>query len=125
MYIEKNFIKAISQSFKKYIEHGSRSTEKLKPIHNFVAQTLQTIFGEDYELHVMGDDNKEMKVEGKYYDKDIDVTVTKDNKPVVCLGIKFVTSNYKQNANNYFENMMGETANIQARKDLPYYQLIY
>jgi len=124
MYIEKDFIKAISQSFKKYIEHGSRSTEKLKPIHNFVAQTLQKIFGDTYEIHFLGDDTKEMKVKGKYYDKDIDITVAKDNKPVICLGIKFVTSNYKQNANNYFENMMGETANIQARKDLPYFQLI-
>ncbi len=124
MYIEKDFIKAISQSFKEYIEHGSRSTEKLKPIHNFVAQTLQKIFGETYEIHFLGDETKEMKVKGKYYDKDIDITVAKDNKPVICLGIKFVTSNYKQNANNYFENMMGETANIQALKDLPYFQLI-
>ncbi|MDI9356492.1 MAG: hypothetical protein QM536_05650, partial [Chitinophagaceae bacterium] len=124
MYIEKDFIKAISQSFNKYIEHGSRSTEKLKPIHNFVAQTLQKIFGESYNLYYMGSETKEMKVKGKYYDKDIDITVVKDEKPVICLGIKFVTSNYKQNANNYFENMMGETANIQARKDLPYFQLV-
>ncbi len=65
-----------------------------------------------------------MKVKGKYYDKDIDITVEKNKKPVLCLGIKFVTSNYKQNANNYFENMMGETANIQATKNLPYFQLI-
>lgn len=65
-----------------------------------------------------------MKVKGKYYDKDIDITVTKDNKPVMCIGIKFITSNYKQNTNNYFENMMGETANIQALKNLPYFQLI-
>lgn len=124
MYTEKDFIEAISQSFKRYIEHGSRSTEKLKPIHNFVAQTLQKIFGEIYEVHFLSDETKEMKVKGKYYDKDIDITVAKDNEPVICLGIKFVTSNYKQNANNYFENMMGETANIQARKDLPYFQLI-
>lgn len=123
-YLEKDFIKAISQSFEKYIENGPRSTKKLKPIHNFVAQTLQKIFGDTYEIHFLGDGNKEMKVKGKYYDKDIDVTVAKDNKPVICFGIKFVTSNYKQNANNYFENMMGETANIQARKDLPYFQLI-
>lgn len=124
MYIEKNFIKAISESFKKYIEFGARSTQKLKPIHDFVAQTLQNIWGLEYEIHYLGDSTKEMKVKGKYYDKDVDVTVTKDSEPVMCLGIKFVTSNYKQNANNYFENMMGETANIQARNDLPYFQLI-
>lgn len=70
----------------------------------------------------MGDDNKELTVEGKYYPKDIDITVTKKGTPVFCLGIKFVTSNYKQNANNYFENMMGETANTQAIGNLPYAQ---
>ncbi len=39
------------------------------------------------------------------------------------MGLKFVTSNYKQNANNYFESMMGETANIQ-RQNIPYAQVI-
>jgi hypothetical protein len=71
----------------------------------------------------MGDETKEKTVEGKYYPKDIDITVMEGEKPVFCLGIKFVTSNYKQNANNYFENMMGETANIQATQ-LPYAQFI-
>ena len=33
-------------------------------------------------------------------------------------------TNYKQNANNYFESMMGETANIQATGSLPYAHLI-
>ncbi len=124
MYSETTFLKAISESFQKYIEHGARSTEKLKPIHNFVAKTLQNIWGKDFEIHFMGEDTKEITVEGKYYPKVIDITVTHKDKPIFCLGIKFVTSNYKQNANNYFENMMGETANIQASKDLQYAQLI-
>ena len=72
----------------------------------------------------MGSNTQELKVTGKYYPKDIDITITQNDKPVLCLGIKFVTSNYKQNANNYFENMMGETANIQALGDLPYAQMI-
>jgi hypothetical protein len=68
-----------------------------------------------------------MTVEGKYYSKDIDVTVvSKEGKPVFCLGIKFVCSNYKKDNNNYkyFEEMMGETANIQALGNTPYAQLI-
>lgn len=124
MYKEDDFIKAISDSFNKYKEFGARSTEKLKPIHKFLAETLQNIFGADYELHYMGNNSKESSVEGKYYPKNIDMTVTKDNKPVFCVGLKFVTSNYKQNANNYFESMMGETANIQANKGLPYAHVI-
>lgn len=58
MYKEKELIEAISQSFKKYIEHGSRSTEKLKPINKFVAKTLQKIFGATYQIHFLGDETK-------------------------------------------------------------------
>jgi len=123
IYNEKEFIKAVELSFKMYKLHGARSTEKLKPIHKFIAETLAKIFGKNYELHFMGDENKEMTVAGKYYPKDIDITISRNKEPVFCLGIKFVTSNYKQNANNYFENMMGETANIQATQ-IPYAQLI-
>ena len=123
IYNEKDFIKAVEQSFKMYKLYGARSTAKLKPIHKFIAETLAKIFGKDFELHFMGDENKEMTVAGKYYPKDIDITISRNKEPVFCLGIKFVTSNYKQNANNYFENMMGETANIQATQ-LPYAQFI-
>ncbi len=124
MYNEQDFIQAISVSFQKYQKFGARSTQKLKPIHKFLAETLQSIFGAEYELHYLGDGSKEKTVEGKYYPKDIDMTITKDNKPLFCVGLKFVTSNYKQNANNYFESMMGETANIQANKGLPYAHII-
>jgi len=124
MYNEQEFIKALEQSFKMYKKHGARSTKKLKPIHTFIANTLKNIWDKSYSIYYMSDDTKEIAVEGKYYPKYIDITITKNEKPVFCLGIKFATSNYKQNANNYFENMMGETANIQAVGNLPYAQLI-
>jgi hypothetical protein len=124
VYNEKDFLKAIGESFKAYKEKGARSTAKLKPIHGFVASILSGIWDKDFEVYYLGDDRQEKKVEGKYYPKDIDITVMKGDKAVFCLGIKFVTSNYKQNANNYFENMMGETANVQAMGSLPYAQLI-
>jgi hypothetical protein len=124
IYNNKDFLKAIEDSFKAYKEKGARSTAKLKPIHKFVADTLANIWGNGFEVCYLGDDSKEATVEGKYYPKDIDITVLDGEKPIFCLGIKFVTSNYKQNANNYFENMMGETANIQAVGNLPYAQLI-
>jgi hypothetical protein len=124
IYIEADFIEAISSSYQKYKSFGVRSTEKLKPIHQFLADTLQLIFGREYELHYLGSQSKEKTIEGRYYPKDIDMTVTKDGNPVLCVGLKFVTSNYKQNANNYFENMMGETANIQAKPGLPYAHVI-
>jgi hypothetical protein len=120
MYNEIKFLEAISNSFKNYQVSGPRSTEKLKPIHLFWADTLKAIFGEQYQLHYLGGTSKEKTVKGKYYPKDIDITMTHNEHPIFCLGLKFVTSNYKQNANNYFENMMGETANIQANQGIPY-----
>jgi len=40
---KKNFLKALEQSFLMYKIKGSRSTEKLKPIHTFFADTLEDI----------------------------------------------------------------------------------
>lgn len=88
-----------------------------------MADTLKKIWGKKYEIYYMGESSKEATIDGKYYPKDIDITVMKGETPVFCLGVKFITSNYKQNANNYFENMMGETANIQANQ-IPYAQII-
>lgn len=116
-------LKAISASFANYKSYGARSTQKLKPLHDFLASTLLNIWGTEYKVKYLAENNKELKVAGKYYDKNIDITITKNNKPIFCVGIKFITSNYKQNSNNYFENMMGETANIQANQ-LPYAHFI-
>jgi len=118
-----DLISAIELSFKNYRESGARSPKKLIPIHGYFANILSKIFGSEYEIFYMGKNSKELTVPGKYYPKDIDITVTRNNIPIFCLGIKFITSNYKQNANNYFESMMGETANIQTC-GIPYAQLI-
>jgi hypothetical protein len=123
-YSEQEFLKAIGQSYANYKAYGSRSTRKLEPLHKYVTETLRRIWGADYTIGSMEPNNKEIIVEGKYYPKRIDVTVTQNADPIFCLGIKFITGNYKQNSNNYFENMMGETANIQAVPQLKYAHLI-
>lgn len=124
IYSEQDFLNAIALSFLNYKAHGARSTRKLEPLHEYVADVLRKIWGRDYSISSLEPNNKEKVVEGKYYFKKIDVTVTHNNNPVFCLGIKFITSNYKQNANNYFESMMGETANIQTIPKLKYAHLI-
>jgi hypothetical protein len=64
----------------------------------------------------------EHRLEGKYYPKNLDITIfkktnkapqTQDSECLVTISFKFVTSNYAQNSNNYFENLLGETANIR------------
>jgi len=56
-------------------------------------------------------------------DKKVDIAVMKGERPVAGIGIKFIMSNYRQNSNNYFENMLGETANIRTNSIL-YFQIV-
>ncbi len=124
LYVESDFLKAISRSYINYKTYGARSTRKLEPIHKYITDVLKLIWGSDYSISSLELNNKEMVVDGKYYPKRIDITVTKNENPIFCLGIKFITGNYKQNSNNYFESMMGETANIQALPNIKYAHLI-
>ena len=121
--ISKAMLSAIIASFEKYESDGARSTEKLKPLHEFAGDLLSHFTGGRFELSHMSTKGGELKVNGAYYPKDVDIVLSQKKRPVFCLGIKFVTSNYKQNANNYFEGMMGETANVQSA-GIPYAQLI-
>ena len=51
------------------------------------------------------------------------IAVCRGNTVLGAVGFKFVMSNYKQNSNNYFENMLGETANIRCNR-IPYFQVL-
>lgn len=68
-------------------------------------------------------DGKEEKLKGRYYEKAVDIVVRKDSVECAGVAVKFVMSNYAQNANNYFEGMLGETANLRS-KGLPYFQIL-
>lgn len=124
------FLDVISNSFCHFLQSGtSRSTAKLKPLHGAIAQDLALKLGEGYSIKSQGwSDDKEGDIEGRYMDKKVDITIynssTKGHKPKAIAGIavKFVMQNYSQNSNNYFENMLGETANIRAN-NCPYFQI--
>lgn len=60
---------------------------------------------------------------GRYLDKTIDILISKTGKNLAGIGVKFVMNNYSQNSNNYFENMLGETANIRSNKG-KYFQVL-
>ncbi|MEK7123725.1 MAG: hypothetical protein AAB851_02415 [Patescibacteria group bacterium] len=114
---QNKFIKAINSSFAAYNKTGgARSNKKLIPIHKFLSEIISGKLKNGYSIKSLGiGDGKEAIIDGKYYPKNLDVAVFKDDKIIATISFKFVTSNYKQNANNYFENLMGETANIRRR----------
>lgn len=107
-----------------------RSTKKLEIFHGAIARDLLarlTAFDEEYEVFAKGLDgkyNREQKVKGRYYEKDVDITVKKGGKNVAGFELKFPQSSFNKNANNMFENLLGNTANLRSAEDGIFYFLI-
>lgn len=117
------FLRVVGNSFKKFLETGSRSNEKLKILHGAIAKDLKDRLGVGYSVCSLGIGNgKEEKLDGRYIDKVVDITIKRGQKSIAGIGVKFVMQNYSQNSNNYFENMLGETANIRCA-NIPYFQI--
>ena len=119
------FLNVISDSFNEFLLSGtSRSTAKLKPLHGAIARDIATRLGRSYSVISQGYGiDKETKIRGRYINKMVDITVQNSKgKPVAGIAVKFVMQNYSQNSNNYFENMLGETANIRSN-NVPYFQV--
>lgn len=119
------FLQVISNSFREFINIGtSRSNKKLKPLHGAIAKDIAERLGEGYKVFSQGyEANKEKKISGRYINKMVDISIeNREGKSVCGIAVKFVMQNYSQNSNNYFENMLGETANIRANK-IPYFQI--
>ena len=119
------FLKVISSSFKTFLNTGSRSNEKLKILHGAIAADLGNRLGRErgFEVQALGIGNgRECNIEGRYIDKKVDITILRNGIITAGIGVKFVMQNYSQNSNNYFENMLGETANIRC-SNVPYFQI--
>lgn len=117
----------LKEAFATFLATSSRSNKKLLILHNKVATDILSLLGEGYSVKSLGvGDNKEATLTGRYFDKKVDITFFKkegDKEIAVAgLGVKMVMQNYAQNSNNYFENMMGETANLRCN-NIPYFQL--
>lgn len=132
--LETTFLESISAGLDAYnAPGGSRSNKKLIPIHGFLSDVLSAQLGKKYSIRSLGiGDGREYCAQGKYYEKDLDIAVLYEGVVLGTISFKFVTSNFLQNANNYFENLMGETANIRRenigfahllvlRRHTPYY----
>jgi len=110
-----------------YLITHPNSNEKIKPAHEWIKEKLEEELGPDYVV------STEYIIKGKFYDKRVDVVILKKGLPKGVVSFKFVSSNYSQNSNNYFENLIGECYNIQMnkipfchvlviRKNMPYFE---
>lgn len=118
------FLQIVKQSFLKFLRTHSRSNKKLIVLHGAIAKDIKDKLGNKYKIKSLGvGDGKEGKLDGRYMKKTVDILISKDKNDLAGIGVKFVMNNYSQNSNNYFENMLGETANIRTNnKD--YFQIL-
>lgn len=124
------FLNVLKQSFLTYLQTHARSNEKLKVLHGQIAKDIDNKIKDKntdktvYTVSALGFGNgKEEKIQGRYIEKMVDITIKNNNQSIAGMAVKYVMSNYFQNSNNYFENMLGETANIRSAKR-KYFQLL-
>lgn len=122
------FIEKIKELYNVYIKSHRRSSAKLVAFHGSIAADLQQRLGKDYVVYSMGfNEGKEKKISGRYMDKKVDVAIFKKVgeklEEIGGIAVKSIMTNYAQNSNNYFENMLGETANLRSSQKL-YFQVL-
>ncbi len=118
------FLQSIKKSFIKFLETHPNSNKKLIILHGAIASDIENRLGQEYEIRSLGIGNgKEGKTAGRYMKKTVDILISKNANDIAGIGVKFVMNNYSQNSNNYFENMLGETANIRT-SDKEYFQIL-
>ena len=119
-----SFLGVVDRAFDAFLTKGtSRSTDKLKPLHGAIAADIANLLGDEYDVWSQGYlHNRESSIEGRYIDKKVDIAIKRNDKHAAGIAVKFVMQNYSQNSNNYFENMLGETANIRCA-GCPYFQI--
>lgn len=119
-----DFLKILTKSFLKCLETNPRSNEKLKILHWAIAQDLSNRLWKEYTIKSLGfEEGKESDIEWHYMPKKVDISIFKGDKALWWIAVKFVMSNYSQNSNNYFENMLWETANLRCNNKI-YYQIL-
>ncbi len=114
--IETRFLDALQRTYAVYARRGSRSTDKLQVLHGWIRAELESILGNEYTIISLSNiavSQKPDEVDGMYYPKNINISVSRDNKVIGIINVSFVNSSFTKNANNYFENQMGRNANLQ------------
>lgn len=119
--LESRCLNALREAWRRGVE-SPRSPKKLDILHGWIRKELLQKLG-DYRIHGKttegGKYNKERVVDGKYYQKNVDIMISRGYHELGAISVKLIQSSYRKNAINYFEHQLGETANLRGQ------QLVY
>lgn len=111
---EEEFLECVKKATSLFFENGSRSNKKVDTIHKFIKKILDKIIVNKNLEHIYS-----VRLEHKIPacneagEKRCDIVVMKNNVASIVFPVKFVMSNYKQNKNNFWECLTGETMHIK------------
>ncbi len=125
--MENEFLKELKEIFifSRSSEDANRSSTKVDRLHGIISKHLNRKLGDDYVVETKETTGAETKIQGRYIKKSVDITLRniKTNKIVAGIGVKMPINTFGKNRINYFENLLGETANIRTN-NIPYFQII-
>lgn len=101
----------LGKSIQLYMSHGCRSSKRVDILHEFLASNISKYFPKN-KFEVLTEHNIPYdNITGR---KKCDVVVKYLDSPKIhtVFPVKFVTTNYMQNRNNYWENLRGEVVGI-------------
>ena len=107
------------------VEHNpnaTRSNKILFPIHSSIAE----IVAKHTDYAVMSLPGREYHFENEFGSKNIDIAIVdkKTNSLKGAIMFKAIRSEYNKNANNYYENMKGESS-LFIDNNIPIYEIIF
>lgn len=112
---ETRTLEALQKSYSITKELGSRSPKRLLPLHGWLKFELERLLTDSrWEITAKTSKNRsELKVGGRYYGKNVDVGIRFGEEIIGVVSMKYIISSYGKNAINYFEQQLGETANLR------------
>jgi hypothetical protein len=100
---------------------ATRSNKILFPLHSAIAN----IVAEHTDYKVMSLPEKEYRFVSNIGTKDVDIAIVDENNNLkAAIMFKSIKSEYNKNANNYYENMKGESS-LFIDNGIPVYQIIF
>ena len=96
--------------------NNPRGNQKTAILHGWLNNKIKERLNNVYQVISQTEegDHSEGALQGTYYEKQVDLQVKRNNVNLGVISVKFPISNYQKNSNNYFEGLLGETANLRS-----------
>lgn len=105
------FMDKIKETYDLYIKNGTRSNSNVNYFHNYIKDELLKLILEKSEYYSI-ELEYNVKSTNSSGSKKCDIVILKNNIPYIVFPVKIIKSNYKQNKNNFWENLTGELQHL-------------